>query len=168
MSVPHAEWVEEITTKPLFITVGDMQQHGMFIKTTTFGISSGATEAASDATVRRRYSDFDWLYKLLCHRYQAIVVPKLPPKGVVTNFEKRIQGLNRFMSRCLRSPFLKGDPSFAHFLSSAYNASSKWDTLKNTATSQSALPFLVRPVIDQYRTYGTELASGDGAGEDEK
>ena len=82
--------------------------------------------------------------------------------------EKRIQGLNRFMSRCLRSPFLKGDPSFAHFLSSAYNASSKWDTLKNTATSQSALPFLVRPVIDQYRTYGTELASGDGAGEDEK
>ena len=170
MSIPHAEWIAEINSKPLFTTLGDMKQTGMFKKVTTFGLSSGTTEACSDSTVRRRYSDFDWLYKLLCVRYPALIIPLLPPKGgLLENFSyaERIKGLDRFMKSLSQNVFLKADPSVNHFVSSEYSSSSKWETLKKTASSQCAVNFAARPVIEQYRTYGTELASGDGAGDDE-
>ena len=170
-TIPHAEWAAEINSKPLFITVGDQVTTGMFKKVTTYGVSTGKTEACSDTTVRRRYSDFEWLYNLLCARYPALVVAGMPPKGGLGGggeafIQRRIEGLDRFLKRCAQNYFLKADPSFVHFLTSDYD-SSKWDTLKKTATSQSATNFLTRPVIDQYRAHGMELSSGAGAGNDE-
>jgi hypothetical protein len=169
-TIPHTEWIAEIVSKPMFTTVGDPVTTGMFKKTTTYGVSSGSTEACSGNTVRRRYSDFEWLYLLLCNRYQGMVVPTIPPKGGMIDggdafLQKRAIGLDRFLKRCSENPFLKADPSYQHFLS--YETGSKWDTLKKTATSQCHQNFLTRPVIDQYRAYGMELASGDGAGDDE-
>ena len=96
-TVPHEEWVAEVQSKPMFSTVGDVVTTGMFKKVTTYGVSSGKTEACSDNTVRRRYSDFEWLYNLLCTRYQALVVPNIPPKGGMTGggeafMQRRVAG----------------------------------------------------------------------------
>ena len=169
-TVPHEEWVAEVQSKPMFSTVGDVVTTGMFKKVTTYGVSSGKTEACSDNTVRRRYSDFEWLYNLLCTRYQALVVPNIPPKGGMTGggeafMQRRVAGLTRFLKCCSVSPFIKADPSFQHFLTSD-GTSGQWDTLKKTASSQCHQNFLTRPVIDQYRAHGMELATGDGAGDE--
>ena len=168
-TINHEEWIAEIIAATLFTTVGDQVTTGMFKKTTTYGISSGKTESCSDNTVRRRYSDFEWLYNLLCTRYPALAIPNIPKKGGLTGggdsfTANRIAGMDRFLTHCIKNPFLKADPSFNHFLTT--EAGSKWDTLKKSASSQCATNFLTRPVIDQYRAYGMELAGGDGAGDD--
>jgi hypothetical protein len=64
--------------------------------------------------VRRRFSDFEWLYKTLANRYFGMLLPALPPKSVVKTqgFNKsRMRGLSLFMDHLRMQPFLRSDSS---------------------------------------------------------
>lgn len=168
--VPHKEWLADVTSEELYVNVGDPQTTGMFKKTTTYAVTSGSTSACSDNSERRRYSDFEWLYNILCARYPGLVVPAIPPKSMNVMaageafIAQRCAGLDRFLKRLLLSPFLKSDPSVRHFLSSG---SKNWDSLKKSTTTDASGNFLTRPGIGQYRSFCLDLVSGDGAGDDD-
>jgi len=76
--------------------------------------------------VRRRYSEFETLRKILENRYgsEGILVPPLPPKRVVGNTDQefvksRMCGLSLFVEAISSNPFLMHDTSFERFLMKA-------------------------------------------------
>ncbi len=156
--VDHEEWLADVMSSDISVTVGDPQTTGMFKKTTTYAVGD----------VRRRYSDFEWLYNVLCARYKALVVPAIPPKGGLTGggeafIKARIQGFKRFLARLALSPYLKGDSAVKHFLDAGYDGK-KWDALKKQVTSEAAGNYADRSGIGQYRARANALAAGEAAG----
>ena len=80
-----------------------------------------AAFAAPKAEVSRRFSDFDWLRRRLVARYPALIVPKLPEKGMIGRFnaefiEKRRKHLQRFLARIASHPVLCNDDNLRLFL----------------------------------------------------
>ena len=130
----------------------------MFKKTTTYAVGD----------VRRRYSDFEWLYNVLCARYKCLVVPSIPPKGGITGggeafIKNRIQGFERFLERLSLSPYLKGDSAVKHFLDAGYEGK-KWDALKKQLSTEAAGNYADRSGIGQFRARANALAAGEAAG----
>ncbi|ORX61441.1 hypothetical protein DM01DRAFT_1122625 [Hesseltinella vesiculosa] len=90
---------------------------------------------SKNATVRRRFQDFVWLYNVLYNNYPACIIPPLPDKHRLeyvkgdrfsTDFvEKRRDSLGRFLQRIARHPILSHSEYFVMFLeSSEFNDSS--------------------------------------------
>ena len=74
--------------------------------------------------IKRRYSDFEWLYLELKHKYSKCIIPPIPKKNYKAKigFEsevfqnKRLKGLQFFMDKLRRNKRLHGTPEFDHFL----------------------------------------------------
>jgi sorting nexin-4 len=96
------------------------------------------------AKVRRRFSDFVYLYMKLCAEYPACTIPPLPDrqrleylKGDRFGYEftlKRATSLGRFLTRIAHHPSLKKSRTFYTFLES-----SEWNAFKRhkAATGRS-------------------------------
>ncbi|KAI8069980.1 hypothetical protein BC940DRAFT_271458 [Gongronella butleri] len=84
---------------------------------------------SKNATVRRRFQDFVWLYNMLYSSYPACIIPPLPDKHRMeyvkgdrfsTDFvERRRVSLERFLQRIARHPILCRSEYFIMFLESA-------------------------------------------------
>lgn len=64
------------------ITFGDIQTKYGFKPYKVFEIIS--TQPGVIATVTRRYSDFEHLYRLLCMEKPGCIIPHLPPKQILS------------------------------------------------------------------------------------
>jgi hypothetical protein len=70
----------------------------------------------------RRYSDFLWLYEILCKRYQFRIMITVPPKHIgpssndLAFLEKRRRGLSRFLNYIGNHPVMKNDDFYKKFL----------------------------------------------------
>lgn len=66
------------TTPVLRVTVSEPQTAGTYMtKYVTYRIMT----QPFGFIVRRRYSDFTWLRRVLCMRYTGMLIPSLPPKS---------------------------------------------------------------------------------------
>ncbi|CDZ97985.1 lipid binding protein [Phaffia rhodozyma] len=85
------------------------------------------TFTTTDAKVRRRFQDFVFLHDNLAKDFPACIVPPLPDKHRIEYLpgrdrfgpeflEKRIEDLQRFISRLTRHPTLRRSTLFASFL----------------------------------------------------
>jgi len=105
------------------------EKSGIVFKHVNYLIHSKFHKLAST----RRYSDFLWLYEILCKRYQFRIMISLPPKHMGTNMipssndlaflEKRRRGLSRFMNYIGNHPVMKNDEFFKKFLNKDVNIS---------------------------------------------
>ena len=90
-------WIAETMARALEFEVSDPETTGSFLnKTTTFLLKTEPHRFV----VRRRYSDFEWLYKTLSNRYFGMLLPPLPPKSAVKSayfITSRTRGLSLFM-----------------------------------------------------------------------
>lgn len=89
-----------------------------------------------DLTVRRRYTDFEWLRNILTKLYPGIYIPPLPKRQIDYNtsdekIEKKMRQLNRFITSLIEDELLMNSEILYLFLSS--NSSS--------------------PLEDQYKQY---------------
>ena len=123
-------------------TVNDWQEQKLFgglrkivtyLVTVTKHSTSGSGEPEQFcAPVRRRYSDFDWLVKILTARFRGTWMPPLPEKNVINTGESfikdRMSRLNQYLNRLLGNPYLRHDPALNAFLT--VGAGRKWDQAK--------------------------------------
>ncbi|CAO3590858.1 unnamed protein product [Absidia cylindrospora] len=93
------------------------------------GIFVSYAIVSKNATVRRRFQDFVWLFNVLYTNYPACIVPPLPDKHRLeyvkgdrfgTDFvEKRRVSMERFLQRITRHPILHRASFFTTFLESS-------------------------------------------------
>ncbi|MGH0140488.1 UNVERIFIED_CONTAM: hypothetical protein FKN15_017610, partial [Acipenser sinensis] len=98
------------------------EKKGLFLKHVEYEITSQRFQAS----VYRRYSDFDVFHELLLQRFAYRMVPALPPKrmlkGVLTSttdrefIEGRRRALRRFINLVARHPFFSEDGLIKIFL----------------------------------------------------
>jgi len=75
----------------------------------------------------RRYSDFFWLYEILCKRYQFRIMINIPPKHIGTSthdlafLEKRRKGLSRFINYVANHPIMKNDEFYKNFINKDFD-----------------------------------------------
>jgi sorting nexin-4 len=104
-----------------------------------------------DFTVRRRYHDFDFLYKTLYRSYPACAVPPLPDKQKMeyvtgdrfgSDFTKRrAWSLHRFLKRLTLHPVLRRAPLLTIFLESPeWNAHMQLHTSRGSTSAGSDNP----------------------------
>ncbi|XP_033112856.1 sorting nexin-33-like isoform X2 [Anneissia japonica] len=79
------------------------------------------TPSNTGIQVSRRYKHFDWLYERLVEKFITICVPALPDKQVTgryeeTFIEKRMEQLQRWMSRMTNHPVISRSEVFQHFV----------------------------------------------------
>ena len=72
-------------------------------------------------SVKRRYSDFEWLVKCLEKRFPSNYIPALPPKSLakknLDNVQLRIYAFQKFLEVVLSSSELTYSPELVQFLS---------------------------------------------------
>lgn len=91
--------------------------------------------------VRRRFSDFCFLFSMLYLEYPTVAVPPLPDKSRLEYIKgdrfgleftsKRAASLNRFLDRVSRHPILKRTHVYLNFLESA-----DWNSFRKTLASR--------------------------------
>ncbi|ORX75623.1 hypothetical protein BCR32DRAFT_271797 [Anaeromyces robustus] len=75
----------------------------------------------------RRYSDFFWLYEILCKRYQYRIMINIPPKHLGSSthdlafLEKRRRGLSRFINYVANHPVMKNDEFYKNFINKDFD-----------------------------------------------
>jgi hypothetical protein len=153
----HTEWLEQVNSRQVQVKVVDPQTTGMFKKTTTYAVVSYIQAGVDEVEVRRRYSDFDWLYDVLRTRYTGIPVPNIPPKSIPglageAFIANRMAGLDLFLKDCLKNPFLKDDDTFKAFLKSE-EVGGGWDSFKKDASARAKLPWAERTEADRWRLF---------------
>ncbi|KAG0337001.1 Sorting nexin, cytoplasm-to-vacuole targeting pathway/endosomal sorting [Podila humilis] len=98
------------------------------------GLTAGAfvayTIKVGDSEVKRRYSEFESLRKVLCRIYPTLIVPPIPEKHSISNYaniqnkskedaamvEKRKRMLQKFLNRLARHEILSYEHVFHRFL----------------------------------------------------
>ena len=101
--------------------------------------------------VERRYSDFDWLRKLLQKYYPSFYVPPLPNKKMGGKrftdkfIEKRMKFLNLFINNVVKSESFKASQILVSFLS--YTDRAKFDSKFKEFQTLSLSPY-----VDEYKT----------------
>lgn len=101
--------------------------------------------------VRRRFSDFHFLYTFLAAEYPACSVPPLPDKNRLEYIKgdrfapeftlKRAASLTRFLSRIAEHPILRKSPTFVVFLeSNDWHAHKRQVSSKMVAKTMSESP----------------------------
>ncbi|KAK3394498.1 sorting nexin-4 [Podospora didyma] len=122
------------------------------------------------ATVRRRFTDFVFLYKVLCRDYQACAVPPLPDKQRMEYVRgdrfgpdfmaRRAYSLQRFLSRTALHPVLRRASIFHTFLESPdWNA-----TMRSRSARGSMAPGSAPDVMVPGAGGSTPGTSGGGGG----
>ena len=101
--------------------------------------------------VERRYSDFDWLRKLLQKFYPSFNVPPLPNKKIGNKrftekfIEKRMKFLNLFINNVVQSESFKASQILFSFLS--YEDRGKFDSKFKEFQTQTPSPY-----VEEYKT----------------
>lgn len=87
-------------------------------------------------TVRRRYSDFEWLRINLSNIFNSSLIPPMPSKNKIGTdrfseefLKKRMKGLEKFMMTLLEDPLIKGSQILYDFISTEQD--NKFNELKN-------------------------------------
>jgi sorting nexin-8 len=91
------------------------EKKGLFLKHSEYLVSS----RRFNSKVTRRYNDFLALQELLLNRFPYRVVPRLPPKKIVSDahfLESRRRGLHRWLTLVCRHPTICQDALVAFFL----------------------------------------------------
>ena len=102
-------------------------------------------------TVERRYSDFDWLRKLLQKFFPSFNVPPLPNKKIGNKrftekfIEKRMKFLNLFINNVVKSETFKASEILFSFLS--YEDRGKFDSKFKEYTTQQPSAY-----VEEYKT----------------
>jgi len=114
------------------VTVSHPEKTGSMFKSYTSYLVKTLEHGYS---VRRRYSDFEWLAELLGKNYPGMVIPALPEKTMGSGNEQalrsRMRGLGIFMNAVCSNSYLRGDPVLKAFMSVADQAG--WEAAKKTA-----------------------------------
>ena len=92
---------------------------GLFSK--TISITYNITTEPINKSVRRRYTDFEWLRKVFTKLYPSIFIPPIPLKTLQENanehkIEKRMRFLERFLNNVVKEPLLKNSNILYEFL----------------------------------------------------
>ena len=101
--------------------------------------------------VERRYSDFDWLRKLLQKFFPSFNVPPLPNKKIGNKrftdkfIAKRMKFLNIFINNVVKSENFKASPILVSFLS--YTDRGKFDSKFKEYQTQTPSPY-----VEEYKT----------------
>ena len=125
--------------RKLHCTVGEPLSDGASLLTTgslpvvTYRVCIGGLDAVTGklapgaSSVRRRYSDFEWLAKVLERRYPGLLVPPLPPKTEkiliqdLKGFsDHRAKLLERFLADILAAPWPRDDDAVSAFINEKY------------------------------------------------
>ena len=84
------------------------------------------------APIRRRYSDFFWLFNIIASRYRGTWLPPLPEKNVMNTGEafikNRMARLDRFLNRLVGNPYMRHDTALKAFLT--IPPGGRWDSTK--------------------------------------
>lgn len=106
------------------------------------------TFSKPDFTVRRRFTDFLYLYKTLFRQYTHVAVPPLPDKHKLEYVrgdrfgpdftQRRAHSLHRFIKRISLHPVLRRNATFLSFLeTSDWNATMRNKSLRASSFSES-------------------------------
>ena len=100
----------------LKILVNDPVTDKSFRPVTTYAVTSTCPGNDSlNATVRRRYSEFEYLYMLLLKRYTGAILPGLPEKRTFMKGSRfvtlRMNALTKWFNRLVENPYMKSDPT---------------------------------------------------------
>ncbi|XP_022905142.1 sorting nexin-8-like [Onthophagus taurus] len=96
------------------------EKKGIFLKHSEYIVSS----QKRGVKVTRRYNDFVALYELLLSRFPYRIIPRLPPKKIVSDshfLESRRRGLNRWLTLICRHPTISNDGLLIFFLTDQGN-----------------------------------------------
>ncbi|KAF0695970.1 Aste57867_13242 [Aphanomyces stellatus] len=128
----HEDWCTQTTRNPIILTVSDPETKGSLLKKhTTYAVR----QDNNNLTVRRRFSDFEWLQSTLAARYIGMVIPSLPEKNVYKTesfIRSRMRGLTIFLNQMMRSPYLRQDTSVVGFLTVLDDG--EWDQVKKSTS----------------------------------
>ena len=123
----------------LSITVSEpIKQQDKFGSYLSYRVSTSGLAMGGDASVTRRYSDFDWFAKELLTLIPGTIVPALPKKEIVVSYsqefiDSRQRGLEKFLLRCAAHREIANLPLFNNFLQMDESAlKSKQDDSKAT------------------------------------
>jgi sorting nexin-4 len=114
-----------------------------------------------NTSIRRRFTDFVFLYKQLCRDYPAAAVPPLPDKQRMeyvrgdrfsSDFmSRRAHSLQRFLVRCSLHPVLRRAPILHSFLESQdWNATVKSRSTRGSVASDQAASIGPGGVFDNF------------------
>ncbi|EIE81058.1 hypothetical protein RO3G_05763 [Rhizopus delemar RA 99-880] len=129
--VAHPEPEEPVfKAEPMTIRVDDPQKSssGSFMTYRLFTMTALENYSTNNRPVRRRFSDFVWLHNALSIEFPACIIPPLPEKHRLKFFkgnrfdplfiEQRRLGLQWFMDRIARHPYLQASQYTRLFLES--------------------------------------------------
>lgn len=133
--------------------------------------SNNPTFQAPCFQVRRRYTDFSFLYNSLYSDYPAVAVPPLADKSRF-NFitgdrfgpeftSKRATSLNRFLDRISQHPILRKSPVYLNFLET-----SDWNSFKKSLLNRHQQAFLDSEVLHSNSDSSTNTDEGDKHNDD--
>lgn len=91
------------------------EKKGLFLKYSEYSLTS----KKFSSNVTRRYNDFSAFNDLLISRFPYRMVPRLPPKKIVSDshfLEVRRRALQRWLTLICRHPTISGDPIVSFFL----------------------------------------------------
>lgn len=114
--------------EPMTVRVDDPQKTGSFITYRLFTMTALENYSTHNRPVRRRFKDFLWLHNALSVEFPTSIVPPLPEKHRLKFFkgnwydpsflEQRRLGLQWFMDRIARHPYLQASQYTRLFLES--------------------------------------------------
>lgn len=114
----HSLWLDKALQSKFDITVSEPVKEGTYLQNyITYLIST----LPGGWSVRRRYSDIEYLLNGLVQRYPAMLFEAMPPKKIVNNtdiefVEIRMKGLEHFLNKLAENPYLQRDNLFLDFL----------------------------------------------------
>ncbi len=87
----------------------------------TISITYNITTEPINKSVRRRYTDFEWLRNIFTKLYPSIFIPPIPLKTLKENpsdqkIEKRMRALERFLNNVVQQPLLRNSNICYEFL----------------------------------------------------
>ncbi|QNP98968.1 Sorting nexin-4 [Yarrowia lipolytica] len=134
-------YIDSVVSDPAKDLDGTQNAHITYLVTTK---SNNTQFSNKEFRVRRRFSDFVFLYNCLNNEFQACVVPPLPDKQRLeyirgdrfsTEFTvKRAASLTRFLSRIAHHPLLKRSKYYHAFLESG-----EWNAYKKNNIARGGL-----------------------------
>ena len=150
-----AEWENTTKLSTLTILVNDPITDKSFRPVTTYAVNSTCPgNETLNTTVRRRYSEFEYLCLLLTKRYIGVILPALPEKKLLGKDKRfvtlRMNALTRWFNRLIENPYLKSDPTLQEFLSCQADGK-EWDGLKKAWMEDAEANYLDRPHIRRWR-----------------
>jgi len=126
----HDAWRAEVNSRCLRVDVGDPIQSPRTFMNPSPTVFYQVETRSLNASVLRRYSDFEWLREALHSQFPGAVLPSLPDKRIVGNhfsdfLKNRARGLQLFISGVVTDPYFASNTALLTFLTLSDQV--KWD-----------------------------------------